>query len=92
VALLLPDIGPNLIDLDSGGQGSSRICSSISAAQPSPISTSKRQIVSRCVPVIRSVERIEFPSTKQLMLWTQRASGTRFMTIPRKLLENNACI
>jgi hypothetical protein len=49
-------------------QASSRIRSSMSLAQPSPISTNKRQIVSRCVPVIRSVLRIELPSTKQLMI------------------------
>jgi hypothetical protein len=39
-------------------------------------------MVSRCVPVFRSVLRIELPSTKQLMIWTRRASGTRFMGLP----------
>jgi len=34
---------------------------------PAP-SSARRQIVSRCVPVIRSVLRIELPSTKQLMI------------------------
>jgi hypothetical protein len=37
----------------------------MSVAQPAPTSASRRQIVSRCVPVIRSVLRIELPSTKQ---------------------------
>jgi hypothetical protein len=32
------------------------------------------------VPVIRSALRIELPSTKQLMTWVRRASGTRFMS------------
>src|SRR6266481_4898583 len=63
-------------------QGSSRICSSIRLAQPLPTSTNKRQIVSRCVPLIRSVLRIEEPSTKQLMIWTRRANGTRFIKNP----------
>src|SRR5690349_6248110 len=34
---------------------------------------------SRCVSVIRSVLRIELPSTKQLMIWIRRAGGTRFI-------------
>jgi hypothetical protein len=38
-----------------------------------------QQAASRCVPVMRSVLRIELPSTKQLMTWTRRASGARFM-------------
>jgi hypothetical protein len=42
----------------------------------------QRQIVSRCVLVIRSVLRIELPSTKQLMIWTRRVRGTRFMGLP----------
>jgi hypothetical protein len=33
------------------------------------------------VPVIRSVLRIELRSTKQLMIWTLRASGTRFTIV-----------
>ena len=58
----------------------------MSAAQPSPTSTSKRQIVSLCVPVIRSVLRIELPSTKQLMIWpggrAERGSwGFPFMSV-----------
>ena len=44
-----------------------------------PTSTIKRMTVSRCVSVIRSVERIELPSTKQLMIWVRRASGVRFI-------------
>jgi hypothetical protein len=34
-----------------------------------------RMIVSRCVSVIRSVERIELPSTKQLMIGVYRGSA-----------------
>src|SRR5258708_3475639 len=30
----------------------------------------------------RSVERMELPSTRQLMTWARRASGKRFMVIP----------
>src|ERR1700674_133394 len=59
--------------------GRLRICSLASAAHPFPTSTIKRMIVSRCVSVIRSVERIELPSTKQLMTWVRRASERRFI-------------
>lgn len=38
--------------------------SSIIFAQPSPTPTSSCMIVLQCVSVIRSVERIELPSTK----------------------------
>ena len=38
-------------------------------------------IVSRWVSVIRSVERIELPSTKQLMIWVRRASEVRFIAL-----------
>ena len=51
------------------------------AAQPVPTSTISRMIVSRWVSVIRSVERIELPSTKQLMICVRQASGVRFMTL-----------
>ena len=46
----------------------SRISSSMSLAHPPPTSTMRRMIVSRCVLVSRSVERIELPSTRQLMI------------------------
>ena len=36
-------------------------------------------IVSRCVFVKRSVERIELPSTKQLMIWLRRSFDKRFI-------------
>jgi hypothetical protein len=81
VTLLLSDVGPNLINLNPAA-GKLAICSFISPAHPSPISTNSRQIVSRCVPVIRSVLRIEWRLTKQLMIWTRRLSGTRFMGLP----------
>ena len=46
----------------------SRISVSNRFLQPSPTSTSKRVTVSLWVLVIRSVERIELPSTRQLMI------------------------
>src|SRR5260370_10072085 len=49
-------------------------------------------IVSRCVAVMRSVERIELPSTRQLMIWVRRASGRRFIGFPLfDACNNNAC-
>lgn len=44
------------------------IWSYVSFAQPVPTSTPRRSTVSRCVSVIRSVERMEMPSTKQLII------------------------
>jgi hypothetical protein len=63
VALLFADVGPNLIDLDAAaGQLAHPFVHQVRAALTS---TNKGQIVSRCVPVIRSVLRTELPSTKQ---------------------------
>jgi peptide/nickel transport system substrate-binding protein len=51
------------------------------ASQPCPTSTMRRMIVSRWVFVIRSVERIELPSTKAPIICVRRASDRRFMVI-----------
>ena len=57
------------------------ILSSRSFEHPSPICTIKRIIVSRCVSVIRSVERIELPSMRQLIIWVWRPSDKRFISV-----------
>ena len=57
----------------------SRMHSSMIWAQPFPTSTIRRMIVSRCVSVTRSVDRIGLPSTRAPMICVQRARESWFM-------------
>jgi hypothetical protein len=61
VALRLGDEAPHLIYLEPL-QAGPRILSFRSRSRPSPTSAKRRMIVSRCMPVIRSAQRIELPS------------------------------
>jgi hypothetical protein len=81
VSLLLADVSPNLINFDTAaGQIAHllvhQLCATVADLDEKPTD----RIAMRSV--IRSVLRIELPSTKQLMIWMRRASGTRFMGLP----------
>jgi hypothetical protein len=84
LALLLAYIRPDLVNLNAAtGQLAHLLvhepCAPVTDLDEKP---ADRIAVNACHP-LRATDRIA--STKQLMSWTRRASGTRFMGLPVSL-------
>ena len=80
VALFLSDEAPNLID-SNRLQGRFRIFASIKSAQRSPARTRELIIVFLSSPVMRSVLRMEFPSSRS---WSARVTLPSAKYPPRR--------
>ena len=63
-SLLLANVTPNLVKLNPFGVDVDKVLVHDFEAERSPARIIRRMMVSRWIPVIRSIERMEAPSTK----------------------------